>query len=161
MGNDQLLPTYNIQFGIADEYIAVADINQYYSDMDCFIPLIEQFYTKYGFYPHYPVADAGYGSYNNYIYCQQHGMEKYMKFPMFEKETKDKKYHEDPFRAVNFQIEDHGDLQCPNGKKFIFSYRKVIQRNQYGRREEIYVCEDCSGCPYAEKCKKTEKGQSG
>ena len=29
-----------------------------------------------------------------------------MKFPMFEKETKDKKYHEDPFRAVNFKIDE-------------------------------------------------------
>jgi transposase len=26
MGNDQLLPAYNVQFGIADEYIAVADV---------------------------------------------------------------------------------------------------------------------------------------
>ena len=31
-------------------------------------------------------------------------MEKYMKFPMFKKETTDKKYHEDSFRAVNFPI---------------------------------------------------------
>ena len=29
-------------------------------------------------------------------------MEKYMKFPMYEKETKDKKYRDDPYRAVNF-----------------------------------------------------------
>ena len=28
MGNDQLLPAYNVQFGIADEYIAVADVSQ-------------------------------------------------------------------------------------------------------------------------------------
>ena len=26
MGNDQLLPAYNIQIGVADEYIAVADV---------------------------------------------------------------------------------------------------------------------------------------
>lgn len=38
MGNEQLLPAYNVQFGIADEYIAVADVNQYRSDMDCFVP---------------------------------------------------------------------------------------------------------------------------
>ena len=43
MGNDQLLPAYNIQIGVADEYIAVVDVQQYRSDMDCFIPLIEQF----------------------------------------------------------------------------------------------------------------------
>lgn len=29
----------------------------------------------YGKYPKYPVADAGYGSYNNYIYCEEHGIE--------------------------------------------------------------------------------------
>ena len=79
MGNDQLLPAYNVQVGVADEYIAVVDVNQYRSDMDCFIPLMNKFYTTYGFYPKYPVADAGYGSYNNYIFCEQHGMEKYMK----------------------------------------------------------------------------------
>ena len=28
--------------------------------------------------------------------------EKYMKFTMYKKETTDKKYHENPYRAVNF-----------------------------------------------------------
>lgn len=43
MGNDTLLPGYNIQFGVCDEFIAVYDVKQYASDMDCFIPLIERF----------------------------------------------------------------------------------------------------------------------
>lgn len=133
MGNDQLLPAYNVQVGVADEYIAVVDVNQYRSDMDCFIPLMNKFYTTYGFYPKYPVADAGYGSYNNYIFCEQHGMEKYMKFPMFKKETTDKKY---------------------------LQYRKNVKGNKYGRQEEVYQCEDCSGCPYAKQCKKTDKNRT-
>ena len=87
MGNDQLLPAYNLQAAICDEYIAVIDVKQYASDMECFIPLMEKFNQTYGHYPEYPVADAGYGSYNNYIYCEEHGMEKYMKFTMFKKET--------------------------------------------------------------------------
>ena len=33
----------------------------------------------------------GYGSFNNYLYCEEHGMKKYMKFTMYEKESKDKK----------------------------------------------------------------------
>ena len=72
MGNDQLLPAYNVQIGVADEFIAVIDVNQYRSDMDCFVPLMEEFHEVYGAYPKYPVADAGYGSFNNYIYCEQH-----------------------------------------------------------------------------------------
>ena len=160
MENDQLLPAYNVQVGVADEYIAVVDVNQYRSDMDCFVPLMNKFYTTYGFYPKYPVADAGYGSYNNYIFCEQHGMEKYMKFTMFKKETTDRKYHEDPFRAVNFPIGEDGIMRCPNGKKFYLQYRKNVKGNKYGRQEEVYQCEDCSECPYAEQCKKTDKNRT-
>ena len=32
MRNDQILPGYNIQIGVADEYIVVADIYRYRSD---------------------------------------------------------------------------------------------------------------------------------
>jgi transposase len=156
MGNDQLLPAYNVQIAVADEYIATVDVNHYRSDMDCFVPLMERFHKTYGFYPKYPVADAGYGSLNNYLYCEQKGMEKYMKFTMFKKETEDKNYRENPFRAENFPIDSDGTMRCPNGKAFIFQYRQHVKGNTYGRQEEIYRCEDCSGCPYAEKCKKTE-----
>ena len=128
--------------------------------MDCFVPLMEKFHGLYGFYPQYPIADAGYGSYNNYIYCEQHGMKKYMKFTMFDKETKDKQYHENPYRAENFRIDQDGIMRCPNGKAFHFRYRKNIKGNQYGRQEEIYECEDCSGCPYAVECKKTSKNRT-
>ena len=160
MGNDQLLPAYNIQIGVADEYIAVVDVMQHRSDMDCFVPLMKKFHELYGFYPRYPIADAGYGSFNNYLFCQEHEMEKFMKFPMYKKETADKDYHDDPFRAVNFKTNEAGEMICPNGKAFHFAYRKPVRGNQYGRQEEYYTCEDCSGCPYAEKCKKTEKNRT-
>lgn len=152
MGNDQLLPGYNIQLGICDEYIAVFDVKQYASDMDCFIPLMEKFKELHGFYPKYPVADAGYGSFNNYLYCEEHGMEKYMKFTMFAKESKDKKYHSDPYRAVNFPINENGKPVCPNGKEFHYLYTRHIRGNKYGRTEEMYQCEDCTDCALKENC---------
>ena len=152
MGNDQLLPAYNMQIAVCDEYIAVVDAKQYASDMDCFVPLMEKFKEMYGHYPKYPVADAGYGSYNNYIYCEEHGMEKYMKFTMFEKETTDKKYQENPYRAVNFRKDNDGNLICPNGKKFNFKYEQAVKGNKYGRTEEVYECESCEGCEHKEKC---------
>ena len=156
MGNDQLLPGYNIQLGVCDEYIAVADIKQYASDTDCFIPLMEKFKKIYGFYPKYPVADAGYGSFNNYLYCEEHGMEKYMKFTMFEKESKDEKYRDNPYRAVNFPINKNGKPVCPNGKEFNFLYTRPVKGNKYSRTEELYQCEDCSNCEHKEKCCKAK-----
>ena len=158
MGNDQLLPAYNVQAAICDEYIAVIDAKPYASDQDCFVPLMEKFRKTYGHYPKYPVADAGYGSYNNYLYCEEHGMEKYMKFTMFEKETKNEKYHTNPYRAVNFKRDTEGNLICPNDRKFVFKYNKHVKGNKYGRTEEIYECENCEGCPHKSECCKSAKG---
>ena len=152
MGNDQLLPAYNLQAAICDEYIAVVDVKPYASDMECFTPLMEKFNRIYGKYPKYPVADAGYGSFNNYLYCEEHGMEKFMKFTLFKKETSDKKYHANPYRAVNFKRDEFGNLLCPNGKTFQFKSKQHVYKNKYGRTEEIYECESCEGCPYKSEC---------
>ena len=158
MGNDQLLPAYNMQTVVCNEYIAVIDVQQYASDMDCFVPLMEKFNKMYGHYPKYPVADAGYGSYNNYLYCQEKGMEKFMKFTMFNKETKDAKYQNDPYRSVNFKQDDEGNPICPNGKKFVHKATRPVKGNKYGRTEEIYECESCEGCPFKEQCCPKAKG---
>ena len=152
MGNDQLLPAYNMQVAVCDEYIATIDVKQYASDMDCFIPLMEKFNEQYCKYPKYPVADAGYGSFNNYIYCEKHGMEKFMRFTMFEKETKDEKYRSNPYRSTNFKRDENGKLICPNGRKFNFKYEQHVKGNNYGRTEEIYECESCDKCPHKKDC---------
>lgn len=56
-------------------------------------------------------------------------MEKFMKFTMYKKETTDEKFRNDSFRAVNFKTDQDGDPICPNGKKFIFAYRKPVKGN--------------------------------
>ena len=81
-----------------------------------------------------------------------------MKFPMFKKETTDRNYHEDPFRAVNFKIDGDGKMRCPNGKRdSICSTVRQYKRKCVWTGREIYQCEDYSGYPYAEKCKKGER----
>ena len=159
MKNDQLLPGYNLQMVICDEMIAHYGVYAYASDMDCFQPLMEGFYKRYEKYPKYPVADAGYGCLNNYLYCQTHGMEKYMKFTKYEKESKDSNYRDNPYRACNFDIDQEGYMVCPNGKRFHFLKSEPVKGNQFGRTEEYYQCEDCTGCPHREKCHKSAKNR--
>ena len=36
---------------------------------------MDDFFKRYGKYPRYPLADAGYGSFNNYLYCELHNAE--------------------------------------------------------------------------------------
>ena len=104
-------------------------------------------------------ADAGYGSYNNYLYCEEHGMEKYMKFTMYEKTVKNAAYREDPFRAVNFKRNESGQLVCPNGKAFTHYADTPIRGNKYGRTEELHICSDCTDCPYRQQCYKGKGDQ--
>lgn len=156
MGNDQLLPGFNIQMGLCDEYIAVYDVEQYASDMDCFQPIMKKFNKHYGRYPEYPVADAGYGSFNNYLFCEEHGMKKYMKFTMFKKTCEDESYRDNPYRAVNFKIDENGNPVCPNGKAFHYVYSRPVRGNNYGRTEEYYQCESCEGCLHKAVCCKCE-----
>lgn len=156
MRNDQLLPAYNLQMVVCDEYIALFKAFQYASDMDCFQPLMQSFYDRYGFFPEYPVADAGYGSYNNYIYCEEHEMKKYMKFTMFNKETTNKKYHSDPYRSINFKTDQDGNMICPAGRKFLYLKCSHIPGNQYGRTQEFYQCENCEDCEHRPKCHKSQ-----
>ena len=52
-----------------------------------------------------------------------------MKFVMFEKENKDKKYLSDPYRAFNFKTDEKGNLICSNWKKFALKYDKHILKS--------------------------------
>lgn len=85
-------------------------------------------------------------------------MEKFMKFTMFEKETKDDKYHNNPYRISNFRQDESGNLICPSGRRFIYKYDRHVKGNRYGRTEEIYECEDCTGCPYKDDCCRKASG---
>lgn len=145
---------------MCDEYIAVVDVNQYASDSDCFIPLMENYNANYGSYPTHAIGDAGYGSYNNYLYCEQVGIQKYMKFAMYRKETENASYREDPYRVKNFKRDENGNLMCPNGEKFNFVRTQNVKGNKYGRTEEIYQCENCEGCPLRTSRHKSENNRT-
>lgn len=77
-----------------------------------------------------------------------------MKFTMFSKETKDSKYHLNPYRFVNFKTDEDGNMICPAGKRFFFQRRAHVKGNQYGRTEEYYQCESCDGCELKSQCHK-------
>ncbi len=51
-GNDQLLPAYNVQIGVADEFIAVIDVNHYPFRYGSFNTAPDgEFHEVYGAYP--------------------------------------------------------------------------------------------------------------
>ena len=83
--------------------------------------MMEVLARLYRNYSRYPLADAGYGSFYNYLYCQEHGMGKYMKFTMYEKESRNEKYRNDPYRAVISVLMTRDIWSAPTGNGFFFS----------------------------------------
>lgn len=151
MGNDTLVPAYNVQLMVADGYIVHSDVFQFASDMDTFQPMLEGFRERFGHYPKFCTTDAGYGSFNNYLWEKERGMELFQKFPTYEKESKGKDKN-DQFKPANFPVSEEGDMICPNGKHIKFLRNRPVRGNKYGRTEEVWQCEDCTDCPHRGKC---------
>ncbi len=103
--------------------------------------MMEGFHDRYGHYPKYCTTDAVYGSFNNYLWEKERGMELFQKFPTYEKESKGKgKDKNDPFKPANFPISEEGDMICPNGKHIKFQRNQPVRGNKYGRTEEVWQC---------------------
>mgnify|MGYP006345312541 FL=1 len=159
MGNTSLLPAYNWQLVSSGELILFGLTSQYASDNKCFISLMNKYKSIFKTYPKTPVADAGYGNLETYSFCKNNQIELFMKFASWEKETHNKKFHEDPFRSVNFKIDEDGHPICPNGKKFYKLYEKPIKGNKDKRTEEKYQCENCEGCPLRNQCHQSKNNR--
>jgi len=141
MRNGQLKAGYNVQIGVSSEYIFHLDIFQDRNDYQTFIPFLEGYKKAYGFYPEYPVADAGYGGLNNYRYLKMHDMKLYQKYNMFSKDTTDKKRMQDPYFTLNL-VKDGQDYIAKNGERLTFKYTNRRGNDVYelpnGKTKEIH-----------------------
>ncbi len=151
MRNAQLKPGYNVQIGVSNEYIMVIEAFQNGSDQKTFQPTLEKYNLMYDRYPKYPVADAGYGSYDNYKYCESKGMEKYQKYGMWAKE-RDAKFKKQIYNKDNFRIDKFGNYRCPNNKKFVEVNRYQSKWIESEHEKIIYECFYCSKCRQKKKC---------
>lgn len=140
MRNGQLKAGYNIQIGVSNEYILHVDVFQDRSDYQTLIPFLEGYKKAYGFYPKYPVADAGYGGLKNYRYLKLSNMELYQKYAMYSKDTSDKKRMKDPYFTFDL-IKDDKDYVTKSGERLVFKYKNKRGNDVYelpnGKTKEI------------------------
>ena len=113
-------PYYNVQIGVSDGYILHMGIFPNPTDTKTRIPFLESYKSRYGFLPYYPVADAGYGSYDNYMYCVKNGIGLYMKYNQYNKE-KENKFKKQNYKVKNM-TKEHGRLISDDGLIYIYSH---------------------------------------
>lgn len=147
-------PGYNVQLGISDGFIRNIYVSSDCNDLPAYIPFMEKYYRMYGKYPEKTPADAGYGSYDNYMYCREHEIELYMKYSGYYSEHK-KKTDKNCFRAAMMRQED-GRYVCPQGHEFVKVKDTENTKGRYPRKNETLENMHCGECPVKTKCTKSK-----
>ena len=88
MLNGQLKPAYNLQHGVDSEYITWLTVNPNPTDTKTLIPFLKDMEQNLGFRYTEIVADAGYGSEENYNLLKNKKIKPYVKYNYFRKDQK-------------------------------------------------------------------------
>jgi transposase len=161
MKNGQLKPGYNVQMATENQFILFYSLHQRPTDTRCFIPHLEQLAASSLPMPKTVIADAGYGSEENYLYAV--GEEKEPRFDFlipygsYMKE-KERRYKKDIRHASNWVYEEYDDrFVCPNGRYVRFK-KYQTKKNASGLEQsfKIYECEECGECPFKASCTKAK-----
>jgi len=157
MRNGQLKAGYNVQIGTENQFIIGYSIHQKPTDTTTLIPHLEKLKTNMRKFPKNIIADAGYGSEENYSYLEECKIRNFVKFNYFYKEQK-RKFKNDPFQVENLEYNVKNDeYVCPAGKILRYTEsRKRITDNGYEQNLKVYVCEDCRWCRTRIDCHKSK-----
>jgi len=158
--NSHLKPGYNLQFGTENQFIVGYSLHQSPSDKSLLKPHMEKLEKTLWKQPEELIADAGYGSAENYDYLSKKGIEGYVKYPTYQKE-KTKKFKEDRFHKENLDYDKRKDEYiCPAGKRLQHvDTKKQITTSGYEKTVKIYESEDCNGCELRSLCHKGKRNR--
>ena len=157
MRNAQLKPGYNVQIAVDSEYIVGADVFSDRNDVWTLVPFLKTIEEKLGY--RYPsvTADSGYESEEGYEYLGKNGQIPYIKPQTYEK-WKKRSFKKDISKRENMGYDESSDHYiCHCGKRLIPLFVKTQKsKNGYRSAVTVYECENCTGCPYKEKCTRSK-----
>jgi transposase len=160
MQNGQLKAGYNVQVATEGQYTLAYGVFANPTDTKTLLPFLDQIEEQYFELPEHIVADAGYGSEQNYDDI----LMKRKRTPLItynhylnEQKKKDKS---DPFKTRNWAYDKEKDSYiCPNEKQLTFRYNATrTDKTGFQRQFKMYECEDCTGCPLRTLCTKAQEG---
>lgn len=159
MLNGQLKPAYNWQISTQDQFILNYSLHQNPTDTLTLKPHFEQYEALYGYMPSGIVADAGYGSDENYQHLGEKGVDAYLKYNTFDKEQKDG--ISDFNGSALYYNEQQDCLYCPMGQKMACT-GKYNKKTASGYLQLIsrYQASNCQGCPMRGVCYKGKENRS-
>jgi len=157
MGNGQLKPGYNVQIGTENGFVVGYDLFPNPNDTKTLKPHLRRQSRRLGVKPKIVIADAGYGSEENYIYLENRRSVAVIKYGMYHKEQS-RKWKSDIFKTDNWEYNAKEKYYiCPNGRRLTF--KGTIEKEThsgYPITAEQYECESCKYCRLKKQCTKAK-----
>jgi len=152
MENGQLKPGYNWQISTNNQIITNYTLHPNPNDTTTLIPHLEEHKALYGKAPEIVVADAGYGSEENYEYLEGNETSAYVKYNYFHQEQK--KPQKKDFASDSLYYNEEKDCYyCPMGQKMSKTGEKIrVTDNGYEQHYTLYQAINCTGCPLRGVC---------
>ncbi|MEZ4951401.1 MAG: IS1182 family transposase [Saprospiraceae bacterium] len=157
LGTAPSKPAYNAQISTENQFVTNFTIHQTPGDTTTFINHLQNFEALYGLRSKEIVADAAYGSQENYAFLFSQRMIPYVKFSYYHKEQK-KSFKENLYLAQNLKYNKEEDyFLCPSGQPML-NIGTGIRKSSTGFETTVinYEARNCEGCQLRENCHKSE-----
>lgn len=153
MKNGQLKPAHNVQIATENQFFTHYDFYPNPGDTLTLKPFLNGFKERYDKYPKKNVADAGYGSEENYEFMEENEIEAYVKYNYFHKENT-KKFKSNGFLVQNLYYNKEQDYYvCPMGQH-MEKVGNTTRKSDSGfvSHLSVYMAKNCNGCPLRGLC---------
>jgi transposase len=153
LGRGDLKAAYNVQLSTSDQIIVGFSVHQRPGDSPLLRSHLEKVAAFCGKMPSRVIADAGYGSEENYAYLEEEGVKAYVKYNTFDRERK-ASFKNDPFQIANWPYDEDADAyRCPDGRLLCcVESKETVSEIGYRSVRKMYEVATCDGCPFKEKC---------
>lgn len=157
MKNGQLKPAYNPQISTENQFITHYSIHQNPSDTTTLKHHLESFKQQYHKQSKTVVADAGYGSEENYEFMELNNIDAFVKYNYFHMEQK-RSSKNNIFLPQNLYYNKEQDyFVCPMGQHLTKKgVGTRISDNGYKSNVIYYQAANCNGCPLRGQCHKAK-----
>jgi hypothetical protein len=156
MNNKETKPAYNLQIATEKQFITNFELYPNPNDIVTLIPFLKLHKSRYEKMPQKVIADAGYGSEENFAFMTQNQIDAYVKYNHYNKEqTND--FKNNPFLIDNLYYNEEEDyFLCPMGTPLLHKGTGTkISENGYHSPLDIYQAQNCQECLLQGKCVKS------
>jgi transposase len=153
MKNGQLKAAYNVQISTENQIITHFSVHQKSTDFTTLENHLEGFKNAYGKKSKQIIADAGYGSEENYQMLDQQQVEYFIPYNTYRMEQK-RKHKNNLFHTQNLYHNIELDfLVCPMGQRMEKIYTKESKTTTgFLQQHSVYQAQNCQGCPMRGQC---------